>query len=349
MIRVAIADDSPFTCNLLASYIEEGGDCEVVGVAHDARSTVDLVKSAAPDVLTLDLQMPGGNGLDLLREITEAAAISVVVISGITRLAAATTLHALELGAVDFVLKFTPGAPVSRASLKREILTKVKLAAAARPTTRRPASPVAAADAGRLTIKTFRPPVAANNIGAVVIGASTGGPKAISELLQHLPREFATPCVIVQHLPATFTSPFAAQLARHARIAVKEAETGDRLIPGRALVTPGSSHLLVRPGGLIELRPAADDDVYRPSIDFTMISAAESCGASAVGVLLTGMGQDGAEGLKRIRDAGGETYVQELASCVVTSMPERAIERGGAEHVARPDRIGQMLAGRSRP
>jgi two-component system chemotaxis response regulator CheB len=352
VIRVAIADDSPFTCNLLASYIEEGGDCEVVGVAHDARSTVDLVKRAVPDVLTLDLQMPGGDGLELLRTITEDVPISVVVISGITRLAAATTLHALELGAVDFVLKFTPGAPVSRASLKREILTKIKLAAAARPTTRRPASTPAAADTaarGGVAIKSFRPPVAANNVGAVIIGASTGGPKAISELLQQLPREFPTPCVIVQHLPAMFTAPFAAQLSRHARIAVKEAETGDRLVPGRALVTPGSSHLLVRPGGLIELKPAAHDDVHRPSIDLTMISAAESCGASAVGVLLTGMGHDGAEGLKRIRDAGGDTYVQELTSCVVTSMPERAIERGGAEHIARPDRIGQLLAGRGRP
>jgi len=354
MIRVAIADDSPFTCNLLASYIEEGGDCEVVGVAHDAKSTVELVKSAAPDVLTLDLQMPGGDGLELLRTITEGVAISVVVISGITRLAAATTLHALELGAVDFVLKFTPGAPVSRASLKREILTKIKLAAASRPTTRRPSAALAAAPGVDVAvraahIKSFRPPVAPSAAGAVVIGASTGGPKAISELLQHLPREFATPCVIVQHLPATFTAPFAAQLSRHSRIAVKEAETGDRLLPGRALVTPGSSHLLVRPGGLIELRPAADDDVYRPSIDLTMISAAEAFGAAAVGVLLTGMGHDGAEGLKRIRDAGGDTYVQELTSCVVTSMPERAIERGGAEYVAKPDKIAQMLAsGRSR-
>jgi len=351
MIRVAIADDSPFTCKLLASYIEEGGDCEVVGVAHDAGSTLDLVRTATPDVLTLDLQMPGGNGLDLLRAITEEVPIAVVVISGITKLAAATTLHALELGAVDFVLKFTPGAPVSRTSLKREILTKIKLAAAARPTLRRPAPSLSAVDAAArsLPVKTFRPSVAANNIGAVVIGASTGGPKAITELLQHLPREFATPCIIVQHLPATFTAPFAAQLGRHAHIAVKEAEPGDRLVPGRALVTPGSSHLLVRPGGLIELRPAAEDDVYRPSIDLTMTSAAESCGTSAVGVLLTGMGHDGTEGLKRIHDVGGETYVQDLASCVVTSMPERAIERGCANHIARPDRIGQMLAGRSRP
>jgi two-component system, chemotaxis family, protein-glutamate methylesterase/glutaminase len=348
VIRVAVADDSPFTCNLLASYIEEGGDCEVVGMAHDARSTLDLVRESTPDVLTLDLQMPGGNGLELLRQITEGPPVAVVVISGVTKLAAATTLHALELGAVDFVLKFMPGAPVSRASLKREILTKVKTAAAARPSLRRPAVAVNAAESTPrvLAFRAAHPAAAPAVGGIVVIGASTGGPRAIGELLEHLPGEFATPCIIVQHLPATFTAPFAAQLGRHARLAVKEAASGDRLEAGRALVTPGSSHLLVRPGGVIELKPASDDDVYRPSIDLAMMSAAESYGASAVGVILTGMGHDGAEGLKRIHDAGGETYVQELASCVVASMPERAIERGAANHVARPDRIGQMLAGR---
>ncbi len=356
MIRVVVADDSPFTCNLLASYIEEGGECEVVGVAHDARSTLQMVQAAAPDVLTLDLQMPGGNGLDLLRQIATGPPVSVVVISGVTRQAAATTLHALELGAVDFVLKFTPGAPVSRTSLKREIVSKVKMAAAARrigpQATATPAPPLPAEAAPRaIPRRTFQPPAvsAGTTAGALIIGASTGGPRAICQLLEHLPRDFAMPCVIVQHLPATFTAPFAAQLGRHALMAVKEAEPDDRLVPGRALVVPGACHLVLRPGGGIELQPPADDDVYRPSIDRTMISAAESYGAGAVGVLLTGMGQDGAEGLKRIHDAGGETYVQDVASCVTGSMPARAIERGAADHVARPDRIGQMLAGRSRP
>jgi two-component system, chemotaxis family, protein-glutamate methylesterase/glutaminase len=361
MIRVAIADDSPFTCNLLASYIQEGGDCEVVGIAHDAQSTSVLVQTAKPDVLTLDLQMPGGNGLDLLRQIVaEGPQVAVVVISGVTRLAAATTLHALELGAVDFVLKFTPGAPVSRASLKREILTKVQMAATAHPVARRAARPTslpapagvsAGPDAAPRAVPrwTFRPSALQQGVGAVVIGASTGGPRAIRELLEYLPADFASPCVIVQHLPASFTAPFAVQLGRHAHLIVKEAEPGDRLVPGRALVAPGAFHLLLRPAGGIDLQPAAADDMYRPSIDRTMISAAESYGASAVGVLLTGMGHDGAEGLKRIHDAGGETYVQDVASCVMGSMPERAIERGGADHIARPERIGQMLAGRSRP
>ena len=355
MIRVAIADDSPFTCKLLASYIEESGDCQVVGFAHDARATLDLVRATTPDVLTLDLQMPGGTGLDLLREIADTSPAAVVVISGVTRLAAATTLHALELGAVDFVLKFTPGAPVSRASLKREILTKVKMAAAAAPAARRAPLPSLRAVTPEASPRvaprwtTFRTQAAPAGTGAVVIGASTGGPRAISLLLENLPADFATPCVIVQHLPATFTAPFAAQLSRHARISVKEAERGDRLVPGRALVTPGAFHLVLRTGGAIELVPTADDDMYRPCIDRTMASAAESHGASAVGVLLTGMGHDGAEGLRRIHDAGGETYVQDVASCVTASMPSRAIERGAADHIARPERIGQMLAERSRP
>lgn len=348
MIRVAIADDSSFTCNLLASYIQEGGDCEVVGMAHDAQSTLDLVDRARPDVLTLDLQMPGGSGLDLLRQLGDTRSVSVVVISGVTRRAAATTLDALDLGAVDFVLKFTPGTPVSRTSLKREILTKVKLAAAARPPARRIESPAVAAPR-TLAFRVPRPAATPAPSGILVIGASTGGPRAIGDLLEQLPPAFALPCVIVQHLPATFTAPFAEQLGRHARIAVKEAATGDRLEPGRALVTPGSSHLVLRQDGVIELTPAKDDDVYRPSIDVTMKSAAEWFGASVTGVLLTGMGDDGVAGLKAIRDAGGVTYAQDVASCVVASMPERAAERGAAEHIASPGRIGQMLAaGRSR-
>ena len=346
MIRVAIADDSPFTCRLLASYVQESGDCEVVGFANDALSTIDLVRRLKPDVLTLDLQMPGGNGLDLLRQLVGETSVAVVVISGVTRRAAATTLHALELGAVDFVLKYTPGAPVSPASLKREIVAKVKMAAAAQPAVRRATAPqpmVQLAAPGAV-----RPAVVRNGIGVIVIGASTGGPRAIGELLTNFPVDFAAPCVIVQHLPAPFTAPFAAQLDRHTRLRVQEAKSGDRLEPGRVLVSPGSVHLLVRSDGRIELQPAADGDIYRPSIDMAMISAAESYQSAAVGVVLTGMGHDGAEGLKQIREHGGEAYVQDLASCVVPSMPKRALERAGADHVARPDRIGQLLAARSK-
>ena len=344
MIRVAIADDSSFTCRLLASYLEEDAECAVVGMAHDAAATLDMVRRVTPDVLTLDLQMPGCDGLELLQQITAEVRTGVVVISGVTRLAAAMTLRALELGAVDFVLKFTPGAPVRRTSLKREILTKIKTAAVAAVAPRRerrlPVPAVARPTTMRRRPAAFVGPTSA----PIVIGASTGGLRAISELLEHLPEDFKPPCIIVQHLPATFTTPFATQLERHARVRVKEACAGDRLESGLALVTPGDQHLVVRHDGIIELMPVTDDDPYRPSIDRTMTSIAESYGAAAAGVLLTGMGADGVEGLKRIRDAGGDTYVQDLASCVVTSMPERAIEAGVAGYVGRPERIAQLIA-----
>ncbi len=303
--------------------------------------------------MTLDLQMPGGDGLDLLRQLAIEPPVSVVVISGVTRLAAATTLRALELGAVDFILKYTPGAPVSRASLRREIVAKVKMAAAAHPN-RRPAivaPPLAVTNdlpriAPRPPARAIAPPDAA---GVVVIGASTGGPTAISDLLAQISAEFATPCVIVQHLPAAFTIPFVAQLERRARVRVKVAATGDRLEAGLALVAPGSLHLLIRSDGRVQLQSPAEKDHYRPSIDLAMASAADACGTSAVGVVLTGIGDDGAEGLRRIREAGGEGFVQDVASCIVPSMPERALQRAGADCVASPERIGQILALRRKP
>jgi two-component system chemotaxis response regulator CheB len=351
VIRVAIADDSPFTCSLLASYLEASGECRVVGMAHDTRSTLDLIRDHNPDVLTLDLQMPGGDGLDLLEQLGSEPSVSVVVISGVTRLAAATTLRALELGAVDFVLKYTPGAPVSRASLRREIVSKVKIAATARPAARAvrplavaPSTPILAAP--RLPAKPAPRP---ETDGLVVIGASTGGPRAIGEVLGQLPPDFSLPCIVVQHLPSTFTQPFATQLERHTRLPVRIAETGDRIEPGVILVAPGAMHLVVRADGRVHLQTPASRDIYRPSINLAMTSAADAYGAAVIGVLLTGSGDDGAEGFQRIREAGGEGYVQEPSSCVVASMPERAIERAGASHVGTPERIGQFLAVRRKP
>jgi two-component system chemotaxis response regulator CheB len=350
VISVAIADDSPFTCKLLASYVEDGGECKVVGLAHDAQSTIELIRRETPDVLTLDLQMPGGDGLDLLRQLADEPPVSIVVISGVTRLAAATTLKALELGAVDFILKYTPDAPVSRASLRREIIAKVKAAAAAHPARRTapaaaPASVQPQAPA-RAATRAAVPPDAA---GVVIIGASTGGPSAIGELVTQLPADFAAPCVIVQHLPASFTAPFAAQLKRHAKVPVRVAEEGDRLEAGLVLVAPGAMHLLIKPDGRVHLQTPAAKDFYRPSIDMAMASAADAYGASAIGVVLTGIGNDGSEGLKQIRDAGGEGFVQDVASCIVPSMPERALQHAGADVVGSPERIGQVLSSRRKP
>lgn len=345
MIRVAIADDSPFTCNLLTSYLEAGGECRVVGVAHTAQATRDLIRNHAPDVLTLDLQMPGADGLELLQQLGGDAPTSIVVISGVTRLAAATTLRALELGAVDFILKYTPGAPISRASLRREIISKVKIAAAAKPAARAGNTTPQTAPAPATTFRTQPKPASRSELGGlVVIGASTGGPRAIGALLSNLPADFTVPCVIVQHLPATFTQAFAAQLERHTSLRIKVAETGDRPEPGSILVAPGSMHLSLKADGRVQLHTPADTDIYRPSINLAMSSAAEHYGAAAAGVLLTGAGDDGADGLRLMSEAGADCYVQDPSSCVVSSMPERAIERANIDHVASPERIGQFLS-----
>jgi two-component system chemotaxis response regulator CheB len=344
MIRIAIADDSSFTCRLLGSYFESDAECEVVGVAHDAASTRTLVERQRPDVLTLDLEMPGGRGLDLLDDIVSRTTTPVVVISGVTRRAASTTLRALEIGAVDFVLKCTPGTPIAPAALRREILMKVKAAASARlapPMRVETAAPSPSAPPRELAAVAPDPAMR-----VVVIGASTGGPQALRELVTQLPERFAPSCVIVQHLPASFATAFTAQLARYSRLPVDVAHTSDRLEPGRLLVAPGGRHLLLRGEGRIELRMPEEKDAYRPSIDTSMTSAADVYGRSAAGVVLSGMGGDGAEGLRRIRAAGGKGYVQDPATCVVGSMPSRALERAGADYVAPADRIGAMLARR---
>jgi two-component system chemotaxis response regulator CheB len=347
VINVAIADDSPFTCKLLASYVEDGGECKVVGLAHDAQSTIELIRRETPDVLTLDLQMPGGDGLDLLRQLADEPRVSVVVISGVTRLAAATTLKALELGAVDFILKYTPGAPVSPATLRREIIAKVKAAAAAHPARRTESATLpAGSQSAQASARTTRAVAPRGVAGVIIIGASTGGPSAIGELVTQLPRDFGAPCVIVQHLPASFTAPFAAQLKRRAKVPVRVAEEGDRLEPGLVLVAPGAMHLSITSDGRVHLQTPAAKDFYRPSIDLAMASAAEAYGASAVGIVLTGIGNDGAEGLKHIRGAGGEAFIQDVTSCIVPSMPERALQQAGADVVGTPERIGQILSSR---
>jgi two-component system, chemotaxis family, protein-glutamate methylesterase/glutaminase len=340
VIRVVVADDSRFTCRLLASYLEAAGECEVIGMAHDAPSTIHMVTQLEPDVLTLDLDMPGGNGLELLQ--TVACRTAVVVVSGVTRRSAAITLQALERGALDFVLKYTPGAPVSPASLKREIVTKVTAAAAARSTPR--PDPAAPGTSAVCDHPGFRYPALVAGATVIVIGASTGGPAALRDLVRQLPADFATPCLIIQHMPAPFTAPFAAQLARHAKMPVTEAYHAEQLEAGRLLVSPGGRHLLVRPSGRVELRAAAASDVYRPSIDLAMASAAEAYGATVTGVMLSGMGADGVDGMCRIRESGGRVYVQSPDSCLIASMPERTLERAGADFVGSPDRIGALLA-----
>ena len=344
-IRVVVADDSPFIRGLVASYLASDAGFAVVGQAANGIDAIDAVHRLQPDVVTLDLEMPEMDGLEALRIIMETHPTPVVAISGVSGKAATRTLQALDVGAVDFVLKFSPGVVVDPETLAREILGKVRLAAGIQV--------VRLLDRVKETVarKTgAAPQVAAKGYagllpGLVVIGASTGGPMALRELLGELPAGFRAPVVVVQHIPAFFTSVLAAQLNRYCPLPVREAEEGDILTPGMVYVAPGGYHFLLQTGLRIDLQKGKErPGEHCPSIDAAMESAARLLGARTAGVLLSGMGVDGAAGLLSIRRAGGRTFAQNEETSVVFGMPKRAIELGAAMTVSSPAGIGVTLA-----
>ncbi len=356
-IRVLVVDDSPFVCRLLTSHLQSSPDFEVVGVALNGARAVDLTADLRPDVVTMDLEMPEMNGLEALQRIMYDHPTPVVMISGVSRKAANITLQALEAGAVDFVLKYTPGVDMNPDTLRLEILSKVRAAAgikvvrSLRPYSAKqqrekrefihvaPTNGNGAADfaAQSKSVIPYLPG------GVVIIGASTGGPVAVRELLAQLPADFPAAIVVVQHIPASFTPVLAAQLDRRVAVKVKEAQAGDRLRAGQVFIAPGDFHLLIRPDSRVQLNQGPKIKGHRPSIDVTMQSAAQVYGAHTKGVVLTGMGSDGSLGLVAIHAKGGKTFAQDGASCVVNGMPQRAIEKGVVDYVAPPSKIADLL------
>jgi two-component system chemotaxis response regulator CheB len=362
-LAVVIADDSPFVCRLVAGYLEAEAGMRVAGIAHEGRRAVDLVKRHRPDVVTLDLDMPGGDGLAALEEIMLDAPTPAVVITGVSGAAASRTLEALDLGAVDFVLKYSPQAELDPVDLRREIVAKVEAAAKIRVIRSLKAGRAsggaaeeapaghdgripAPAEPGRHKAGAAAPAPAAPGEppAVVVIGASTGGPVALRQLLAELPPSFAAAVLVVQHMPPSFTGVLAAQLDRRLALPVRQAREGDRLARGTVLIAPGGFHLLLASDSRVLLRRGPEISGHCPSVDVTMQSAAQLFGHRARGVLLTGMGSDGVAGLAAIRKRGGHTFAQDAASCVVNGMPQRAIERGAVETVASPWEIGELLA-----
>ncbi len=342
-IRVLVADDSPFVCRLLTSYLQSTPEFEVVGTAYDGRQVVDKIRKLRPDAVTLDLEMPEMDGLEALSLIMRECPTPVVAISGVSGRAATRTLQALDLGAVDFVLKFAPGTNIRPEELQKEILSKVLAASRIRVVRSigRPTSAVSTIE-GAVPSRA-RPAAEETAHSLVVIGASTGGPLAIRELLASLPADFPSPIVVVQHMPKSFTGVLAVQLGRHCRLRVREAELDDRLTAGLVVVAPGGNHLVLRPGFRTTCCPGNNNSPYCPSVDVSMESAARIYGPRVVGVLLTGMGDDGAAGMKIIHDKGGVTFAQDGESCVIDGMPRQARERGAVDHVGSPRVIAQML------
>jgi two-component system chemotaxis response regulator CheB len=355
-VRVVVVDDSPFVCQLVARFLRSDAEIEVVGEAHGGAEGLALVKELKPDAVTLDLDMPVMNGLETLERIMCDCPTPVIVISGVSRRAAAWTLEALEAGAVDFVLKFSPEAVVDPDELQRDIVAKVRTGARVRVVRSLRNRDGRAASAPRRatapSVARVEPPPVSRLLvpgGVVVIGASTGGPLALRGLLGGLPATFSAAILVVQHMPAMFTSVLAAQLDRHVALPVREARDGDELLPGHVLIAPGNFHLLVDGESRARLNDGPEIGGHRPAVDVTMQSVAQLYGSRTTGVVLTGMGQDGCVGLATGRSKGGRTFAQDAASSVVYGMPQRAFEAGVVDFVGTPAEIAAMLlAERSR-
>ncbi|AEK60759.1 protein-glutamate methylesterase/protein-glutamine glutaminase [Collimonas fungivorans] len=332
-IKVLCVDDSALIRSLMTEIINSQADMTVVATAPDPLVARDLIKQLNPDVLTLDVEMPRMDGLDFLEKLMRLRPMPVLMVSSLTERGSEITLRALELGAVDFVTKPRLGIREGLLEYTDLIADKIRAAARARLQSVRRSDADAAAAAG-LTPMLRSPLLSTEKL--IIIGASTGGTEAIREVLQPLPPD-CPGIMIAQHMPPGFTRSFAQRLDGLCRITVKEAEHGERVLPGHAYIAPGGFHLsLARSGANYVAHLDQEDPVnrHRPSIDVLFDSVAQHAGKNAIGVILTGMGRDGAAGLLRMRQAGAYTLAQDEASCVVFGMPREAIAMGAASEVA---------------
>ncbi|MGB7284055.1 MAG: chemotaxis response regulator protein-glutamate methylesterase [Candidatus Acidiferrum sp.] len=352
--RVLIVDDSAFMRKVLETIFNADNQLQVAGHAKDGREAVALAESLKPDVITMDINMPHVDGLQATAEIMTTNPRPIVIVSSESKEGAASTLKALELGAIEFVAKPSSGIDLDMQSVKEDLLRKVRIAAKVRVvrTASRLASTVQKSN-GDGTPKTAAPPVAPRSAPSpgldqrfpvVVLAASTGGPATVMRLAPGFTRDFPAAVILVQHMPASFTTQYATQLAEFTGIRVKEAEPNETLQPGTFYICPGGHHLRVTPTGRIQLDGTSGRiNGYLPNMDATMESVAAYAGAMSIGAILTGMGNDGAIGAKAIKTAGGLVLAQDEATCVIFGMPAEAIKAGAVDQVLGIDDIYQAI------
>lgn len=321
-IRVLIVDDSATARAVLSDILTSDASIEVIGTASDAFVARDKIVELKPDVICLDVEMPRMDGITFLKKLMHYMPLPVIMVSSLTQSGAKTTLEALEAGAVDFVPKPHSHIYDGKDEMRDELIAKVKAAAKAKVFKKTLTTQVA-----------NQTSLAQTTNKIVAIGASTGGTEALKDVLMALPRN-APGMVIVQHMPANFTAQFAQRLNSLCSVEVREAKNGDSIIPGVALIAPGDYHMVVRRSGAryyVEIGSGEKVSGHRPSADVLFNSVAKIAGTNAIGVILTGMGADGAKGLLAMRNAGANTIGQDEASCVVYGMPKVAYEVGAVE------------------
>lgn len=329
-LRLLIVDDSMVMRKMIQQLVETVPAFQVVGTAVDGRDAVAKARQLRPDVITMDVRMPVMDGLEALKAIMAERPTPVVMVSAVTTEGADETLEALAAGAVDFLPKGLEGKPLPIEKLKTLLLTKIRTAAISRLPDSAALRP---APIRKIPRQSFPVAPSSKPIELVLIGASTGGPNALQAILPQLPGDLSAGLLIVQHMPATFTRQLAQRLDRSCALRVKEAEEGDEVLPGTALLAPGHSHLMLRQRDRVGLEQEPADLLHRPSVDVAIDSAACLYGAAALGVILTGMGQDGRRGVKSLKDRGGRVIAQDESTSVIYGMPKAVVEAGLADQV----------------
>jgi len=350
-IRVLVVDDSALVRKLLTEILQEDTGIEVVGSAMDAFAAREKIKLLNPDVLTLDVEMPRMDGVTFLGNLMRLRPMPVVMVSSLTAKGAEVTLRALELGAVDFITKPTVDLVHGLKDYSAEIIEKVKVAASARVNTRnrvavKPIRIEAKLTADAVLRKISNKSRFDNTDTIIAIGASTGGTEAIKEVLMSMPAD-SPATVITQHIPPAFSGPFAQRVNGVSAMTVCEAQDGQPILTGHAYIAPGDKHLIVVRNGKqyrCQLSDGPAVNRHKPSVDVLFRSAAQTAGHNAIGVLLTGMGDDGAKGLKEMQEAGARTIAQDEHSCVVWGMPKAAVALGAADAVLPLGRIANSIS-----
>lgn len=360
MIKVVVVDDSAFMRKAISTMLAKDPEIDVVATARDGEEGLELIRKHDPDVVTLDIEMPRMDGLTALRHIMMEMPRPVLMVSSLTNEGAEATLKALDLGAVDFIPKQLSKVSLDIIKIEANLISKVKIVASRRLVHSRPRSAGVAARPASPPAAVCRPE--ARSVGSpaqpvtsaggtpkrdvVVIGVSTGGPPAVQKVLSALPASFPASIVIAQHMPAAFTGPFAKRLDGLCQISVKEAEPGDRLKAGCAFIAPGGKHLLLKQMVSrvdLEISTEPASALYKPSANVLIGSAAEAVGRRALGVILTGMGNDGMEGVRALKQKGGRALAQSDATCVVYGMPKAIVDAGLSDEIVDIDDMAQAI------
>jgi two-component system, chemotaxis family, protein-glutamate methylesterase/glutaminase len=340
-IRVLVVDDSALMRKLIPAILARDSSIEVVGTAMDGAFALKKIEELQPDVVTLDLEMPRMDGIEMLRLIMRRAPLPIILFSTHSKEGGYATLKALALGAVDFLAKPKDAAAGHLEQIADQLIAKIKVAKRA---AKRKLPPVTVVEELSAPKKPSRPALPPRRV--IAVGISTGGPNALQYMLSQIPSDFLSTIVVVQHMPEGFTEMFAKRLDECCPLEVHEARSGDLLLAGRVLICPGNRHIMVRRmprGDMVVLSDGPPVNGHRPSADVLFHSVAQEFGLLAVGVLMTGMGDDGAEGLGAIKGAGGMTIAQSEESCVVSGMPRAAILKGYANKVVPLEGMGSFL------